>query len=266
MEEATTEKRNPKPDHSDLTENQIRIRHAVGLLYDLQKLRIQSGNRTSAGVDTIELDEADRVFVGKLSTGLEAVEKDALKEVKRLLKCEPIWNAWIKNQKGVGPTMGGVLIAYINVHRAPTVSSVWKYCGLAVVNGQSDRRRKGEKCGYNPFLKAKMVEVLAGCLIKAKSPWKDIYDGRKNRRRNQLLDECMACAGTGKIKGAVCLNCKGKGGPAPWGKSDAHRERDARRVMVKLFLAELHTTWRTLEGLPVRPSYAEEYLGRKHHA
>lgn len=256
---------NPKPDHSDLTENQIQIRHSVGLFYDLQKLRIQSGNRTSAGVDTIELDDKAKVFVGDISNELKGVEKRALREINRLLRKEPIWGHWLKEQKGVGPTMGGVLIAYINVNRAPTVSSLWKWCGLSVNNGQADRRKKGQKCDYNPFLKGKMVQVLADSFVKANSPWRKHYDDRKNRRQNQLVDVCMACVGKGKIEKEPCSNCKGTGGPAPWGKSDAHRHNDAKRIMVKQFLAEFWNAWRELEGLETRVPYAEEYLGRKHH-
>lgn len=255
---------NPKPDHSDLTENQIQLRHAVGLFYDLQKLRIQSGNRTSAGVDTIELDDKAKAFVGDISAGLSNNEKRALKEINRLLRKEPIWK-WLKEQKGVGPTMGGVLVAYTNVKRAPTASALWKWCGLAVVDGRADRRHKGHKCNYNPFLKGKMLKVLAESFIKSNSPWRDIYDDRKNRRKNQLVDTCMGCKGSGKYEKKPCTNCKGTGGPAPWGASDAHRHRDALRVMVKQFLAQFWEEGRKLEGLEVRVPYAEEYLGRKHH-
>jgi hypothetical protein len=36
--------------------------------------------------------------------------------------------------------------------------------------------------------------------------------------------------------------------------------------MVKIFLVDLYTAWRTIEGLPVEPSYAEGKLGKKHAA
>jgi hypothetical protein len=74
----------------------------------------------------------------------------------------------------------------------------------------------------------------------------------------------MACEGKGKIEKKKCENCEGTGGPAPWGKSDGHRHNAARRYMVKQFMQELWTTWRTIEGLPVTESYAEAYLDMKH--
>ena len=67
-----------------------------------------------------------------------------------------------------------------------------------------------------------------------------------------------------KIK---CYGCEGatKKGPYPWAKSDAHLHQASQRYMVKMFLLELWKQWRTFEGLEVRPSYQEEYLGHKHN-
>lgn len=43
-----------------------------------------------------------------------------------------------------------------------------------------------------------------------------------------------------------------------------HRKNMAIRYMVKVFLKDLWVAWRTLEGLPVTPDYAEAKLGLKH--
>ena len=91
------------------------------------------------------------------------------------------------------------------------------------------------------------------------------YDQYKYRKQCQLMPTCLACNGTGKIKKEVCSNCKGTGGPAPWGRSDAHRAAAAKRYMIKMFLVELHTRWRELEGLEVRPPYREAVLGMPPH-
>lgn len=52
-------------------------------------------------------------------------------------------------------------------------------------------------------------------------------------------------------------------GKTQW-KSIQHIHRASLRYMMKCFLIELYVKWRTLEGLPVRPSYQEEKLGHKH--
>ena len=46
--------------------------------------------------------------------------------------------------------------------------------------------------------------------------------------------------------------------------SKGHRDRAAKRYMIKMFLKDLYVAWRTIEGLPVREPYQFEYLGHKH--
>jgi hypothetical protein len=49
-------------------------------------------------------------------------------------------------------------------------------------------------------------------------------------------------------------------------KSKGQRHNMAMRYMVKMFLIDLYTKWRTLEGLPVSVPYSEAKLGIKHAA
>jgi hypothetical protein len=49
-------------------------------------------------------------------------------------------------------------------------------------------------------------------------------------------------------------------------ESDGHRDHAAKRYMVKMFLKDLYVAWRTMEGLPVRVPYQEEYLNHVHVA
>lgn len=139
--------------------------------------------------------------------------------------------------------------------------------------GVGQRRVKGEKANYNPWLKSKVIAVLGGCLIKAQSkPWVDFYYNYKTRKANQW-GTCMLCGGTKLFEKKPCGNCKKvlpdgteeSTGVGPWGRSDAHRHQAAVRYMVKRFLVELYAQWRALEGLPVRVPYEVEYLHRKHH-
>lgn len=151
-------------------EKRQRIRHAVRFFYDVQGLRIQSGNRsTSHGEENEpELDEDDMAFLSVQSNGLEALEAKALDEVKRLIKHVPIYKTWLKNQAGCGPTMSGVILSEVDITKCETVSQLWAYCGLAVdLDGRAQRRIKGQKSGFNPWLKSKMVSVLADCILKA---------------------------------------------------------------------------------------------------
>ena len=265
----------------------IRLRRTVRYLYDTQKLRISTSNRDST--DAVELEAIDLIFLTESAEKLKGIESDTTKELKGLLKGIPIWDQYLKEQKGIGPRLGAVLLAEFDVHKAPNASSFWKYAGFGVTDGVADRMRRGDtsedRITYNAFLKAKLAKVMGDSFIKANSPWRQFYDNYKTRKQNQLVD-CMLCEGKGTIKASaedaeekkpngkrstkkpkkekVCPNCNGlkKG---PWGRSELHRHRAAVRYMCKMFLADFWKHWRELEGLEVRPPYAEEYLGRVHH-
>jgi hypothetical protein len=47
-------------------------------------------------------------------------------------------------------------------------------------------------------------------------------------------------------------------------KSKGHRHNMAVRYMIKIFLIDLYNEWRSLEGLPVAPTYNEAKLGKVH--
>jgi len=48
-------------------------------------------------------------------------------------------------------------------------------------------------------------------------------------------------------------------------KTPGHRHNMATRYMIKRFLVDLHCKWRELEGLPVSEEYSEAKLGMKHN-
>jgi len=282
-------------------------RPATELFYDLQKLRIATNNRIGKQGEDAKavLTDRDKEFIRNVCDKLESLEKEALAHAGKMVKAYPIYEQWMKHQTGLGPTMAAVILSTIDIQKAENVSKIWKYAGIDVMpNGHGRRPVKGERIHYNPWLKTKLVGVLAesfvrsavwdeetnGYVRKAKgvitkrfeleTVWRRFYDNYKHRKQNQRVPVCMACDGTGKSKyettaegdetiaklpKGACSNCGGRGKDAPWGRSDAHRDRAAKRYMIKMFLAELYVQWRTLEGLPVRPPYAEEYLNRVHH-
>ena len=287
----------------------ISVRNSASFLYDLQKFRIATGNRArldpTRGPEESRpaLDEVDQKFLGAMEDQLEELEKQALSHIAKRLKGIDIYDKWLVHQRGVGPTMAAVLLSCFRIEVEECVSQMWSYCGLGVASdGQAQRRVKGAKAGFNPWLKSKMVKVLADAMIKAYSldeageyivkrkdkvlfratdanapfPWRSYYDNRKHYRRSHQI-KCMLCEGHGHLgkvagkvvgmpqgeKTEVCSNCNGQG-VGPWGRSDAHRDADARRYMIKMFLIELHKRWRESLDLSVRPPYHEAKLGHIH--
>lgn len=271
------------------------VRMQVRLLYDFQKLRIASANRNTLGIDDTQLTDKDREYLGRIGSGLEALEKDAEKAVKRALKGVPIWEKFLKDVKGIGPRLAGFLISELNPEseRCGTVSKLWAWCGLHVEDGQAARRKKGVKAKWDPKRKAKLLKVLGDeFLLKKTEPYYTLYLNYKHRKESQIVPVCMACNGRGKgmqlkVKGKgwilvdeateaeleefgppedrTCYNCNGTGGPVPWGRSVMHRHVAAVRYMVKQFLRDYYIKYRELAGLPIRPPYHVEKLGMAVH-
>lgn len=267
------------------------LRHLVRGIYDIQKLRIQTGNRLASHY-TAKLQAADEgdllqqlkqehkrltdQFVTKrdlqryfrhssggiisdfaefimVNTYVDLLnsEMNQIKVLQELLKEYPVWTNFLKDIKGVGPLMAGVLLSEIDITKATYPSSLWKYAGLDVVilpDGRSVGRSRRREClvdkgngvkglSYNPFLKTKLMGVLAPSFLRAKSQYADIYYGYKHRLENH---------------------------PNHRDKSKMHRHTMACRYMIKMFLRDLYVAWRTLEGLPVSEDYASAKLNMKH--
>jgi hypothetical protein len=311
------------------------LKDLVSSFYQIQKVRIQLGNKLSAhfyrklgitaaekmieqqkgdrktSVDLIDVlkvefrriadalsnvDVVNEKYFQELSTderGVfdEYIEFSWMAEYRQMLFSEnrvlgdidltlnkfPIWTDWLKKIKGVGPTIGGVIVSKINIHISDTPASIWAFAGLDVVitdrHGEPDGRGRGrfnahlverqyiDKQGeeqvrdsvtFDPMLKTKLVGVLGDIFIKHRTPkYRDEYDKYKARiteRENGLVAKAKADGDT-KYKR----------------KADAHLNRMAIRYMIKRFLVDLYIQWRTMEGLEVVPEYSVAKLGMVHH-
>ena len=189
---------------------------------------------------------------------LERDEAKHFRQLEKVLTEYEIYTHFLKNVKGIGPAMAGVVMSEIDIHKSKYASSIWKYAGLDVAQDGKGRSRKKEhlieteytdtegktkkKMGisFNPFLKTKLVGVLGSSFLRVgvkDNPYRAIYDNYKNRLENS---------------------------PAHTEKSKGHRHNMAIRYMVKMFIIDLYKVWRTVEGLEVYPPYHEAKLGLKH--
>ena len=92
---------------------------------------------------------------------LEHMAMDALiKEAKATMvnfgeMVGPIWY-WMTAIRGLGE--GGLaaqLLAQIDdIGKFATISKLWRFCGLAVIDGKAERNRPGEKSHFNRRLKS----------------------------------------------------------------------------------------------------------------
>ena len=280
------------------------IRILVRGAYDVQMLRIQHGNRIVANFKARlgqepskpeeDLDKEDQKLLAKLraeykkiTDGVklfprpekfkgteiissytelclleqyESLEKQENQHFRRLegaLQTFKIYTEYLTKIRGVGPAMAGVLISELDVRKADHASGFWKYAGLDVAaDGKGRSKQKDhlvdwkytDKDGkeavrkgitFNPFLKTKLVGVLADVFIRlGDNKYKQVYVDYKARLENN---------------------------PKHADKTKLHRHRMAKRYLIKIFLLDLWTNWRAMEGLPVTPPYHVAKLGLSGH-
>lgn len=205
---------------------------------------------------------ADPVMLLFVRLYMKHVEDEANIEkiVAKIVARHPMWDAFLRDVKGCGPLMSAVILSEFDIHKAERISQFWAYAGLDVAADGRGRGRYKEhlidvdytdKDGkaairkgitFNPFLKTKLVGVLASSFVKQTKPepshYRTVYDNYKHRLENHAKHK---------------------------DKSKGHRNNMALRYVVKIFLQDLWLKWRQVEGLPITAPYHEAVLGHKHH-
>lgn len=292
-----SDKNNP-----DLNKLRKGLRILVRAREDFQAMRKRMDNRLGRKADGTTQNVGEREFDishidAFMSVGDAArqQEKEVEKMLRNTLKMFPVYTEFLKDVKGVGEVLAGWIISEFDIHIATAVSKMWQYAGLNpdLVQGKKripkkkykpemgtivseipnprsgdtdyivltndlikgDRPTEGYVLPYNKDLRTRLVGILADGFIKSKSSYAMEfyypYKGRLEKETNVIEDHGKQQSDSGK---KWCEVSKG------------HRDRAAKRYMIKMFLKDLYVAWRELEGLPVRPPYDDEYLGRQHSA
>lgn len=281
---------------------QSNIKTIVRGAYDLQKLRIQMGNRI-AGNFKAKLGQEP----GEKETGLEAEAKFILADLRQRYK---------------RITDGVTKVTKKNFTGDEVIDSYTEFCLISqYVDLLSSEERHFRNLGhvlkdypiFNEFLDGVkgIGPAMAGVIIseidihKAKHPsslWAyaglDVAEdgaGRSKRKEHLIDVEYENKDGELATKKSITFNPflktkligvlgpsfikQGSPGyrdlydgykhrlenhPAHKEKSKGHRHNMAVRKMIKDFLIDLHGVWRTLEGLPASAPYHEAKLGHEH--
>jgi len=142
---------------------------------------------------------------------------------------------------------------------------------------------------FNPFLKTKLVGVLAGSFLKQSSTFVDgkkMGVGKRTALAKQLgwkMDSKSELTSTKQVDAFLSrqgyelefvmgewaeyyYNYKHRisNMPEHAEKTELHRHNMAVRFMIKRFLVELYKVWRAMEGLPVAEEYSVAKLGMAH--
>ena len=215
------------------------LRENVRGLYEIMQLRVKCERRNRAFQKKYTHARLPRV--GNAVHHLLTQETYFRNAIQLAVATYDIWD-WLKKIKGIGPVLGGMLIAETNIEECTTVSKMWAWWGLAPASGGSSWRRH------------RVSKVLGESLLRKKSkPYYQMYCQYK-LKKEQTIGSCMGCGGSGKHGDESCANCAGTG-QGPWGTSKNHRHAAALRYMVKKFLADLFVVWRKQEGLECPAPY-----------
>jgi hypothetical protein len=216
-------------------------------------LRISSSEAGKSNLDA----QFERQMIDHV--GMDAMVGDLTKTMVNCGKTlGPIWE-WGTSIKGLGE--GGLLAQLLaqidDIGKFDTVSKLWRFAGWAVIDGEIDRCKKGEKSPYNRKLKAICWNIVQSFIRNHTPIYADIYYEEKDRQRHLYPDVvCREC-------GCVWDDCDNKKKHHKL-FNDGHLHNRAIRKTAKIFLQHLWVTWREFEGLPVSQPYAQAIMGHTH--
>ncbi len=238
-------------------EEEFLIRLRIRQYYDIQKLRIASEARLrnrfivceknhwtpvsqripdkcpkcGSKVQLVELmipESFKRIY-----EELVGWEKAFYNELYALVKNHPLWTDYLSMIKGIGPVLAAWLITDLNPARFTKPSSMWRFCGLHVIDGKAPRRATGQPTDFNPFART-MAWKLGESFRKVGGVYRYFYE--------KSFEESL-------VK------------HPDW--SRLHHINHARRVTVKLFLSHYYEVGRRILGLPtLKPYPAEKWPGK----
>jgi len=228
----------------------IALNTMVDAALAIEKLRVASEVRQTH----LALQGRDDPETNELHKRLEDLEGFVDERVAYLIQSHPVY-PWFSRVKGIGRENIGKVVAPIDIIKADTPSSLWKFAGFSVEDGVAPKRVKGGgKLEYNSQLRS-MCWRLGSSLLRAKGKFYDYYLKEKDKYYKRFENEGVL------IVPATSLPIKNDKRYEPENMlSEGHVHNMAMRKMIKLFLVCLWVVWREAEGLPVTKPYAIDIL------
>jgi hypothetical protein len=183
------------------------------------------------------------------------LETPMLRNLRKL----PIYSLFLSKVAGVGTITAAYLVAYIDIHKATKISSLRRYCGLGInTRGVRDSLGDVKGAGCSPYsitiktqlylAMSSMFRVGGGYTPKRGCKYLEVW--RNYHFRMQHSERVV----DGKVVRADGKSVSAKG----------FVHETGRRKAADVFVEDLYTVWRAIEGLPVWPSYYAEKLGFRH--
>lgn len=225
----------------------------------IQDFRVAMNNRIQAYARIDYSAEHAR----EVHDATKKLEEHIKKVITKLVKVEPIYDTWLQHVEGLGPVLSAGLITRIgNVHRFESVSAIWAYAGMHVVDGKAPRRRKGHKANWDGELRELVAFKIPAQFVKRTHTFgRKLYDHYVAFYEQTHDAKCPTWshpeAKVNKMGTKATLNGKGC-------SRRGHIYKMTTRKVGKRFLACLWAAWRKLEGLPVSEPYAANIPGHGH--
>ena len=265
-EEEDPEKWKPSP---WLTEPYAVLRVHVREYYRLQRARIRGVQQHAWLKKWYPTVEQDRLqTIEDYAREQKRLEEQKVRILAKELKHFPLWTEWMQNVRGIGPILAGNVLGEGGPpERFASVSAYWRYFGLAVVDGRTERAVEGEKRHFSRKLKTASWKI-GESFKKIQGPYHDFYALRKAAEvaraphRNTIL--IARAVEQGKHR-TVDAKAGDKG--LPEGSVTglrAYLDRLALRWTTKVFLSHVWEKSRLLNGMPAGRPYVIEQL--KHPA
>lgn len=164
-----------------MNEEEKQLLKKVGLLadtyMDVQDMRIRMNNR----VRQEEYDEEMKEFMKERAKAMQKIEKDLQKEMLIHLKGIKLYKNWLLYVRGIGSTLAGKMLRYIDFDKAKHVSSLYAYAGLLVdESGKAMRGKRGQKLNYNPKFKTTLY-LVGVSFEKTGRGYRKLYDEFKRQ-------------------------------------------------------------------------------------
>jgi hypothetical protein len=159
---------------------------------------------------------------------------------------------WAQSQVGIGPVLSSGLISYVDIKKAPTVTTLWRYSGL-------DPSFESKET-FNGELKSLCWKI--GSSFSKNSSNSDCFYGKlylkDKERRNQKNNQGLYADKAKQILDNLPYKYRSDKAILSQGKL-SHKQIDAqaRRFAVKIFLSHYHTIayYEQYGTHAVRPSY-----------
>lgn len=246
--------------HSASLMSKDQARFVVDLYYQLQEHRISSSNQARSLRKAEEPVELINWFSGQLR-GLES----AVPGVMEVWAKQSVPGRWLLAQHGIGPVLAAAFLAHLDVTKARSAASYWRFAGL----DPTSKWGKGQKRPWNADLK--VICWKAGDSFVKQSASEKCFYGRFYRQRKEFELAQDANGANAETAARTLVEKKFsdkktreiyESGHLPPGRLDLR----ARRFAVKLFLSHLfQVMYQDHHGVAPPAPYAIELLGHSHY-